>query len=271
MDAWPGIVRLGRNTAGRDIAVGDLHGMRPLLEKELERIDFDPEVDRLICVGDLVDRGPDSMGSLRLLEEPWFHSVLGNHDFAAAINCMGPAGPVSLDGYMQMRLLPEPWLQKLDGEEKRRLVQLVSGMPVVMEIETKTGAVGIVHAEVPPAFLRWGELVQWIEERCTHDDGLDWVKPLIWGRSFVSLRGARRASVNDASARLPDIGHVIHGHTISIAKGFKPWRLGNRYYIDTGAYLLRKRHQNLLRLLRWPLGGSPRLALVDVQTADQPL
>lgn len=35
---------------------------------------------RDFIVGDLIDRGPDSMGCLRLLLEPWFFAVRGNHE-----------------------------------------------------------------------------------------------------------------------------------------------------------------------------------------------
>lgn len=68
------------NDAGRDFVVGDLHGHRSLLERQLERLDFDPVCDRLFSVGDLIDRGPDSLATLALIEQPWFHAVLGNHE-----------------------------------------------------------------------------------------------------------------------------------------------------------------------------------------------
>lgn len=71
---------LAANAAGRDFVVGDLHGHRDLLEQELQRIGFDTTRDRLFSVGDLVDRGPDSLATLVLLDEPWFHAVLGNHE-----------------------------------------------------------------------------------------------------------------------------------------------------------------------------------------------
>jgi serine/threonine protein phosphatase 1 len=73
-------VRLARNVRGRDLVVGDLHGHRSLLERELDRLGFDPARDRVLSVGDLVDRGPESIGTLLLIEEPWFHAVLGNHE-----------------------------------------------------------------------------------------------------------------------------------------------------------------------------------------------
>lgn len=60
--------------------VGDLHGHRSLFELALERLAFDPDRDRVLSVGDLIDRGPESLATLALLEEPWFHAVLGNHE-----------------------------------------------------------------------------------------------------------------------------------------------------------------------------------------------
>ncbi|MFV8835498.1 metallophosphoesterase [Aquisalimonas sp.] len=72
--------RLPANEHGRDLVIGDLHGHRATLEAALEALRFDPSRDRVISVGDLVDRGPDSRGCLRLLETPWFHAVMGNHE-----------------------------------------------------------------------------------------------------------------------------------------------------------------------------------------------
>ena len=73
-------LRLPRNAKGRDFVVGDLHGHRSLLEHELGRLGFDPSADRVLSVGDLIDRGPESLATLSLIEEPWFFAVLGNHE-----------------------------------------------------------------------------------------------------------------------------------------------------------------------------------------------
>jgi len=71
------------NPKGRDFVMGDLHGSYPALERLLNKVGFEENKDRIICVGDLVNKGPDSLGCLKLLEKPWFHSALGNHDEAA--------------------------------------------------------------------------------------------------------------------------------------------------------------------------------------------
>lgn len=68
------------NLNGRDFVVGDLHGHRALLERALKHQGFDPRCDRVFSVGDLIDRGPESLASLELLAKPWFHAVLGNHE-----------------------------------------------------------------------------------------------------------------------------------------------------------------------------------------------
>lgn len=62
--------------------VGDLQGCLKPLHCLLEQVSFNPAQDRLWCTGDLVNRGPESLATLR-----YIHSlgdacvtVLGNHD-----------------------------------------------------------------------------------------------------------------------------------------------------------------------------------------------
>ena len=74
------IRKLSSNDRGKDYVVGDLHGCLDLLLRLLEEVKFDQSRDRLFSVGDLIDRGPDSLGCLHLLAEPWFHAVQGNHE-----------------------------------------------------------------------------------------------------------------------------------------------------------------------------------------------
>ncbi len=77
----PGAAPLyARPMRARRIFIGDLQGCREELEALLEAVRYDPVADALHPVGDLVNRGPDSLGCLRLCRDLGAEPVLGNHD-----------------------------------------------------------------------------------------------------------------------------------------------------------------------------------------------
>ncbi|MEY4488230.1 MAG: hypothetical protein RIQ79_738 [Verrucomicrobiota bacterium] len=64
---------------GRIIAIGDIHGCHLEFAELLERLALTKE-DKLILVGDLVNRGPDSARVVDLAIEYRAISLLGNHE-----------------------------------------------------------------------------------------------------------------------------------------------------------------------------------------------
>jgi hypothetical protein len=63
----------------RTLFIGDVHGCSSELDALLKACAWTPR-DRVVLVGDLVAKGPDSVGVVRRAREQGFHAVKGNHD-----------------------------------------------------------------------------------------------------------------------------------------------------------------------------------------------
>jgi len=79
--------------------IGDIQGCDTALERWLAHVGFSPSRDHLIVLGDLVNRGPDSVGVLRRLMalQGSAQCLLGNHDLHALAVAFGFSRTKRLD------------------------------------------------------------------------------------------------------------------------------------------------------------------------------
>lgn len=209
--------RLKRNDLGRDLVVGDVHGHFSLLHKALAYVGFDPRQDRLISVGDLVDRGPESLDVLDFLQLPWVHAVRGNHEDMAIDYAAGAAERNWYAANGGAWLIGQP--KHVQMEVREALLAL----PVAIEVPTPHGLVGVVHADVPTP--GWPEFVSALQDaRLPMSELQRLVSTAQWSRRRLE-HGDRRGVLG--------VEAVIVGHTpMSL-----PRSLGNVLHIDTGAWL----------------------------------
>lgn len=66
---------------GRTIIIGDVHGCIRELDDLLKVLDVVPGRDRLLFIGDLINKGPDSAAVLHRFYDLRAESILGNHEY----------------------------------------------------------------------------------------------------------------------------------------------------------------------------------------------
>lgn len=198
--------KYGLNEHGRDFVVGDLHGCLDLLLGKMEEVDFDAGKDRMFSVGDLVDRGPESMECLYLIKQPWFHPVQGNHEDMMLKVVLDDNDP--LHWWMN----GGGWQQAADPDEIIKLCEKVRKLPYSITIETKDGDIGVCHSQ-PPSH-------DWIDtEAPTERD----IQVMLWARETV---------YQPDSEAIEGVNKTYHGHTILD----EPLVIANMNFIDTGAF-----------------------------------
>lgn len=134
---------LQENTKGIDWVVGDLHGCYDKLFKKLYDVQFNFDNDRLICSGDMIDRGRDSKKVVELLDEVWFYSTLGNHEL------------MCLDAYKYDWAMDDftrnggMWFYHELPMDQDRIVERFMDLPLTIRFPVQERSYLVVHARIP--------------------------------------------------------------------------------------------------------------------------
>jgi serine/threonine protein phosphatase 1 len=205
-------MKINVDTYRKVFLVGDLHGEITKLNDKLIGVGFDKQQDLLVSVGDLVDRGEDSLACLNLVYEDWFTCVKGNHEELMIrsvlegdeqyVNCWIQNG-----GMWYFHSSPD---ERLEVEDICRLLNEEYTYELLLERNNKK--VLITHGDYPLDF--YNPSVKLSSDR------------IIWNRDRINTYKSYGWEQN-----IRDVDLAVFGHTPLR----NVTRSGNCMWIDTGA------------------------------------
>ena len=145
--------------------ISDIHSHLSVLKDFLKDI---TEEDRVICLGDTIDKGPDGIRVLNLIRnDPRFTLLMGNHELMMLQFLMAeynlqhlPKGSLTtrlryLKAYKEMEMLWLDWndgmrtlrdFQSLSAEEQNDIHLYLYNLPVLMQLEVNQRQFVLVHS-----------------------------------------------------------------------------------------------------------------------------
>ena len=208
-------------------AIGDVQGCKDELDTLLDRLRFDASCDRLWFVGDLVNRGPRSLDTLRFVKSlgDAAITVLGNHDLHLLALARGDAD--WREGDAGLRPIVEApdadplldWLQArplLHHDARLGLSMLHAGLPPQWTLQTAATCADEVQRRLG------GEMAGQLYERMYGNEPDTWRDDLDgWDRIRFTINAFTRLRVCDAAT-----GRMVlkfKGLPATAPRGTQPW------------------------------------------------
>lgn len=229
--------------ARRVFVFGDIHGRLDTLRDAMAANDFDADAgDRMVGLGDWLDRGPDTHAIADFIEEMGEALVFvrGNHEMLlwnAGVDD-GLTNAVDLwrnGGQWSMDEISGEHDRHVDFNERTEaLRQIVNAAPVALTVRTPGGAiVGMVHAN-----LDGTDWINYAERLDKHhapfpERQRDIIWQTLWSRTVFNNQRAAVEEGREAEfdCYVSRIDHVFQGHS----PANEPITHNNRSWIDTGA------------------------------------
>lgn len=207
----------------RLFVVGDIHGCYQEFIDKLTEIGFNFENDLVISVGDLVDRGRNSLKCIELVNNPWFKAIRGNHEQM----CLEASIAHEMKSFHCKH--GGGWLYELSMEKYEEVLAICLNLPIVLEIVFEDKKYGFVHADIK--LNDWTEFKKSILKNDYFlESNSSTLQSALWGRSRISAKYPYKYQ------EIVGIDKVYLGHTVVDI----PVQLNNCVYIDTGMVFGRK-------------------------------
>ncbi len=150
------------------LVVGDIHGCFEELTLLLKKAHYAPSKHQLIFIGDLINKGPDSLKTLQFAYENRIPSVIGNHE-------------LKFIHFVEQGLKPTPTLEQLKrdmGEDLNKWLKYIKSWPAFIEKEDFL----VVHAGLVPGeqpgqskIEHLANIRHWDGEKlCSQETGRPW-------------------------------------------------------------------------------------------------
>ena len=158
----------------RVLAIGDIHGNFSRLMSLYRKVQFDPEQDFLVLLGDYVDRGPKPGNSLRwameMSKQPNVVALRGNHEQMMLcyyeLGCP-PSDIWLFNGGDKTKRDMDAWEQE-DKTARRQALDFIWQRPLFHKMNVNGNDYVFCHAGIDPA-LPWekqtDEQLLWIREK----------------------------------------------------------------------------------------------------------
>ena len=196
----------------RLFAVGDLHGHLATFRALLHRLKLKPE-DRVICLGDMIDRGPASAELVALVRShPQIICIKGNHEHMA-IQCVQPDG--TFEAW-------QPWMQRggkstyasyivqAEGDLWKAKETMLDDFMWLDTLPTQIvlDGVRLVHAGYDPRMpldMQGEKELLWIRKPWfTHDQAVDPSRTVFFGHTTTTKLNNAAGEVAFSNQRLYD-------------------------------------------------------------------
>jgi|SRR5579885_1815596 len=203
----------------RTILIGDIHGCLDEFNRLLSKLDYKKTEDRIILLGDLIDRGPDSVGVVRYARQLGLESVMGNHEYKF-VKWYRAQGSRMAEFHDR-----QDFYTQLSDED----INYIMNMPTYIKLD----GVLIVHAGLKPG----------IPISAQSKDDLMYLRYTDESRKFISLKKINKLGSKEAAGAHfwtefwtgPEsvvYGHNVHSQTDPLIEEVAPGIFC--YGLDTG-------------------------------------
>lgn len=197
--------------------MGDIHGCYQEFIDKLTEIGFNFKNDLVISVGDLVDRGRNSLKCIELVNNPWFKAIRGNHKQM----CLEASVAPEMKGFHCKH--GGEWLYELTRQNYKEVLYACLNLPIVLEVAFRGKRYGFVHADIKQNdWLDFKNNI--LKKDYFSESNSSTLQSALWGRSRISAKYPYKYQ------EIVGVDKVYLGHTVVDI----PVQLNNCVYIDTG-------------------------------------